>query len=49
MNTLVEQLFTAHPILRWDNAPHYPIRPQTPITFTMKRERYWIHHYLGTQ
>ncbi len=27
------QLFTDHPILRWDNAPHYPNIPSAPHHF----------------
>jgi hypothetical protein len=27
------QLFTAHPILRWDNAPHYPNQATAPHHF----------------
>ena len=27
------QLFTKHPILRWDNAPHYPDIPTAPHHF----------------
>ncbi|SRR5712692_4468948 len=33
------QLFTDRPVIRWDNAPHFPILPSFPITCTKKQAR----------